>query len=54
MITDERQWNLRTRCTLGDTESFEIDGRGWDAEGRGGGGGMKVEGTNERRGFFFF
>ena len=54
MITDERQWNLRTRCTLGDTESFEIDGRGCDAEGRRGGGRMKVEVTNERMGFFFF
>lgn len=54
MITDERHQNLRTRCTLGDTERFEIDGRGCDAEERWGGGRMGVEVTNERKGFFFF
>lgn len=26
MITDERPHNMRTRCTLGDTERFKIDG----------------------------
>lgn len=28
MITDEWSHNMRTRCTLGDSERFKIDGKG--------------------------
>lgn len=30
MITDEWPHNMRTRCTLGDTERLKIDGRGME------------------------